>query len=81
MRHRRTERVRNLFCRDEPHDHRSAGASDFYKSVRFSDLLLRQGVLKAAEKFFVSAVHTDEDVDHTVRAFHTALGQLADEVT
>ncbi len=69
------------FCKDEPHDHRTAGASDFYKSVRFSDLLLRQGVLKAAEKFFVSAVHTDEDVDHTVRAFHNALGQLADEVT
>ena len=68
------------FCEDEPYDHRTAGASDFYKSVRFSDLLLREGVLKAAEKFFVSAVHTDEDVEHTVRAFQTALGQLAEEV-
>jgi len=68
------------FCADEPHDHRSAKASDFYKSVRFSDLLLRQGVLKAAEKFFVSALHTDEDVDRTTKAFRLALGQLAEEV-
>ena len=68
------------FCAEEPHDHRSARASDFYRSVRFSDLLLRQGVLKAAEKFFVSAVHTDEDIEHTSKAFHVALGQLAEEI-
>ena len=68
------------FCPEEPHDHRTSKASDFYKHVRFSDLLLRQGVLKAAEKFFVSAVHTDDDVDRTIEAFHVALEQLAGEV-
>ncbi len=68
------------FCREEPFDHRSSKASDFYKNIRFSDLLLRQGVLKAAEKFFISAVHSDEDIDHTVKAFYTALGQLAEEI-
>ena len=68
------------FCRDEPHDHRSSKASDFYKNIRFSDLLLKQGVLKAAEKFFISAVHTDQDVEHTINAFHVALEQLAKEV-
>ena len=68
------------FCKEEPYDHRSAKASDFYKNIRFSDLLLKQGVLKAAEKFFISAVHTDEDIEHTVQAFHVALGQLAKEV-
>ena len=68
------------FCEDEPYDHRSSKASDFYKSVRFSDLLLQQGVLKAAEKFFVSAVHTDEDIEHTLKAFRVSLGQLAKEV-
>ena len=67
------------FTREEPYDHRSAKCSDFYKSVRFSDLLLRQGVLKAAEKFFISAVHTDEDIARTVAAFHVALEQLAKE--
>jgi glutamate-1-semialdehyde 2,1-aminomutase len=68
------------FCKDEPYDHRSSRASELYKSVRFSDLLLRLGVLKAAEKFFISAVHTEEDIARTVEAFHIALEQLAKEV-
>ncbi len=68
------------FTKNAPHDHRSSRASDFYKSVRFSDLLLKEGVLKAAEKFFVSAAHTDEDIDQTVEAFHVALDQLVKEV-
>jgi glutamate-1-semialdehyde 2,1-aminomutase len=68
------------FTKEPPYDHRSSKASDFYKNVRFSDLLLQRGVLKAAEKFFISAVHTDEDIEHTVEAFHVALDQLAKEV-
>lgn len=69
------------FTREPPHDHRSSRGSDFYKHVRFSDLLLERGVLKAAEKFFVSAVHTDDDVARTIEAFGSALGQLAEELT
>jgi glutamate-1-semialdehyde 2,1-aminomutase len=69
------------FTKDEPYDHKSSKASDFYKSVRFSDLLLQQGVLKAAEKFFISAVHTDEDIERSIAAFHVALEQLAKEVS
>jgi glutamate-1-semialdehyde 2,1-aminomutase len=68
------------FTKEEPFNHRSAKESDFYKSVRFSDLLLRRGVLKAAEKFFISAAHTDDDVEHTIGAFHVALEQLAEEL-
>jgi glutamate-1-semialdehyde 2,1-aminomutase len=68
------------FTKEEPFDHRSSKASDFYKNIRFSDLLLRQGVLKAAEKFFVSAAHSDEDIERTVAAFHVALEQLAKEL-
>jgi glutamate-1-semialdehyde 2,1-aminomutase len=68
------------FTRDEPYDHRSSKASDFYKNIRFSDLLLQQGVLKAPEKFFISAVHSDEDIERTVTAFHVALEQLAKEL-
>lgn len=68
------------FCEDPPRDLRSSKASDFYRSVRFSDLLLRRGVLKAAEKFFISAVHTDEDIMRTTEAFQVALEQLTKEV-
>jgi glutamate-1-semialdehyde 2,1-aminomutase len=69
------------FTKDAPFDHRSAKESDFYKNIRFSDLLLQQGVLKAAEKFFISAVHTDEDIERTIEAFHVALDQLAKEIS
>jgi glutamate-1-semialdehyde 2,1-aminomutase len=68
------------FCRNEPYDHQSSRASDFYKNIRFSDLLLKLGVLKAAEKFFVSAVHSDEDIERTIEAFHVGLEQLAKEL-
>ena len=68
------------FTKDEPYDHQSSKGSDFYKNIRFSDLLLQQGVLKAAEKFFISAVHTDEDIEKTVSAFHVALEQLGKEL-
>jgi len=68
------------FTKDEPCDHQSSKGSDFYKNIRFSDLLLQQGVLKAAEKFFISAVHTDEDIEKTVSAFHVALEQLGKEL-
>lgn len=69
------------FCQDEPFDHVSSRRSDFYKNIRFSDLLLQQGVLKAAEKFFISAVHTDEDIERTIQAFHVALEQLSKEIS
>jgi glutamate-1-semialdehyde 2,1-aminomutase len=68
------------FAKEAPFDHPSSKASDFYKNIRFSDLLLQQGVLKAAEKFFVSAAHTDEDIERTIAAFHVALEQLAKEL-
>ncbi len=68
------------FCRNQPHDHQSSRASDFYKNIRFSDLLLKLGVLKAAEKFFISTAHSDEDITRSVEAFHVALEQLAKEL-
>jgi glutamate-1-semialdehyde 2,1-aminomutase len=67
------------FTATEPFDHRSAKQSDFYESVRFSDLLLQQGVLKAAEKFFVSTAHSEQDIERTIEAFHVALEQMARE--
>ena len=37
-------------------------------------------MLKAAEKFFISAVHTDEDIVRTNEAFQIALEQLGKEI-
>jgi len=68
------------FTEQPPTDHRSAKGSDFYHHLRFSDLLLQHGVLKAAEKFFVSAAHSDDDVRATIAAFHESLSHLAGEI-
>jgi glutamate-1-semialdehyde 2,1-aminomutase len=65
------------FGGERPYNHRSAAGADKFMSFQFSDLLLRNGVLKAAEKFFVSAAHTEEDVAQTLKAFDRAAGQLA----
>ena len=60
-------------------NHRSTHGADAWLNFRFGDLLLRDGVLKAAEKFFVSAAHDDADIDHTVSAFRRAAEQIARE--
>jgi glutamate-1-semialdehyde 2,1-aminomutase len=59
------------------YDHRSSLKADMFRSMRFADLLLDRGVLKAHEKFFVSAAHDDEDVARTLEAFAGALKELA----
>jgi glutamate-1-semialdehyde 2,1-aminomutase len=39
------------FTKDEPYDHQSSKGSDFYKNIRFSDLLLQQGVSAPSKRF------------------------------
>lgn len=63
----------------EPVNHRSTHGADAWLNFRFGDLLLRDGVLKAAEKFFVSAAHSDADIDHTVAVFRRAAQRIAEE--
>ena len=60
-------------------DHRSGLAADAFRNLRFTDLLLDRGVLRAHEKFFVSAAHTVDDVAETVEAFRDAALALAEE--
>ncbi len=72
--------VFNIFFLDHvPTDHRSSKGADPFKPFRFGDLLLKEGVLKAAEKFFVSGAHSDEDVERTIKAFRAAAQKLAEE--
>ncbi|HMQ26413.1 MAG TPA: aminotransferase class III-fold pyridoxal phosphate-dependent enzyme [Acidimicrobiales bacterium] len=59
-------------------DHRSSLAADAFANVVLTDLLLERGVLRAHEKCFVSAAHTDEDVAITLEAFADAAVALAE---
>ena len=65
------------FCNGPASDFRWMRQSDFRRSVRFTSLLLERGVMKAHEKFFVSTVHSDEDVEFTLGAFASAVAELA----
>ncbi len=52
---------------------------DGKRQSRFAELLMDRGVIKAHEKFFVSTVHSDADIDFTIAAARDALRQLAME--
>ncbi len=52
---------------------------DGKSQARFAQLLMENGVIKAHEKFFVSTVHSDDDIDATIEAARSAMRQLAGE--
>ena len=65
------------FADHEIVDFRSAQKSNHALSSRFGQALLERGIMKAHEKFFVSIVHTDEDIEHTIDAIQDAAYELA----
>jgi len=62
---------------EEIFDFRSSQRADARLGFAFSQALLDRGVLKAHEKFFVSMVHSDEDIDLTIDAIQDAVRELA----
>ncbi len=57
------------FSETEIVDFRTLQTADMAKNMRFTELLMDRGIIKAHEKFFVSAAHTDEDLEATLAAF------------
>lgn len=70
-----------LFFRPEaPHDYAEARESDTGAFSRFHAGMLKRGVLLPPSQFetwFVSAAHTESEIDATVRAAHEALREAA----
>mgnify|MGYP003977738699 CR=1 FL=1 len=64
------------FSEDPIVDFRSMARADHAMNNRFTELLLDRGIVKAHEKFFISLAHSDEDLDYTVAAFESAIGEL-----
>jgi glutamate-1-semialdehyde 2,1-aminomutase len=64
------------FTDQEVFDFRSSQTADPGKGYRFQQALLDRGVLKAHEKFFVSTVHSDDDVDFTIDVIEDAVNEL-----
>ena len=58
-------------------DHRTSLKASAGMNLKFIDLLLDRGIVKAHEKFFVSSAHTDEDIDYTIEAIADSAVELA----
>ncbi|MEE8311188.1 MAG: aspartate aminotransferase family protein [Candidatus Binatia bacterium] len=65
------------FTAEEVVDFRTSQSADAMMGYRFGQALLDRGILKGHEKFFVSTVHTDEDIDATIDAVEDAAHELA----
>ena len=44
--------------------------------ARLTSGLLERGILKGGQKYYPSAVHTDEDIDRTIEAFREIVPTL-----
>lgn len=67
------------FMEGEARDHASLLEANMDLLGRFTELLLAEGVMKAHEKFFVSVVHSDDDIEQTLAAFDAVAAGLAAE--
>jgi len=65
------------FTEGEVIDHRSCLRADPMPGFALAQALLDRGVLKGHEKFFVSMVHSDEDIDFTIDAIEDAVEEMA----
>jgi glutamate-1-semialdehyde 2,1-aminomutase len=70
--------VFDIFFTDRPIvDYRATLTADRERIKRFNQELLRRGVVKAANKIYVSLAHSDKDVDDTLEIFDQVLAVLA----
>ena len=64
------------FTDQEITDYRSTLSASGETMQRFNRLLLAHGIVKGAQKFYMSLAHTEEDVQATIRAFRDVAEQL-----
>ncbi len=70
--------VFEIYFTDRPIvDYRATLGADRDRHAAFTRELLRRGVVKAAQKFYVSLAHTDADVARTLEVFEESLTAVA----
>ena len=62
-------------------DYRATLTADRRRIALFNEECLRRGVVKAVNKIYVSAAHTDTDIDETLQVFDAALAAVAARTT
>ncbi|MCH7736721.1 MAG: aminotransferase class III-fold pyridoxal phosphate-dependent enzyme [Chloroflexi bacterium] len=64
----------DIYFSEQPvSNYRDTLAADSAMMTRFTTGLLERGILKGAQKYYPSAVHTDEDVEKTIQAMREAV--------
>ena len=69
-----------FFTPTPPHNLAQAAAADLHRFSRFFHGMLQRGILLPPSQFeawFISTMHTDDDIDLTVRAAAAALREAA----
>ena len=70
--------VFEIYFTDRPiTDYRATLTADRARHALFTRALLERGIVKAAQKFYVSLAHTEEDIQRTVQGFNAALEAVA----
>ena len=71
--------VFEIYFTDRPiTDYRATLAADPVRHAAFTRAMLERGVVKAAQKFYVSLAHGEEDVERTMEIFAAALRSAAE---
>ncbi|MCP4906020.1 MAG: aminotransferase class III-fold pyridoxal phosphate-dependent enzyme [bacterium] len=65
------------FTKEEVIDHRGTLTADMAINTKFTNLLLDRGIAKGHEKFFISTVHADDEIDYTISALREVVGLLS----
>ena len=65
-----------FFTDEEITNHRSTLSSDAETMSKFNEGVVGRGVFKGTSKFYISAAHTEADVEQTLEAFSGAIDEL-----
>ena len=72
--------VFEIYFTDRPiTDYRATLTADRALHAAFTRELLERGIVKAAQKIYVSLAHTEEDIQRTVQVFTAALEAVAEQ--
>jgi glutamate-1-semialdehyde 2,1-aminomutase len=72
--------VFEIYFTDRPiTDYRATLTADRALHAAFTRALLERGVVKAAQKIYISLAHTEEDIQRTVQAFSAAFEAVAQQ--
>lgn len=65
-----------VFTDREIVDYRTLATGNADRLKKFNHLLLAHGIFRGDTKFYVSLAHDQKDIDQTISAFETVMGQL-----